>query len=98
MSTKEAYLDEIIKLIEDADSNETNVLEVLDMLRVCPLGFMDYDIAELIQLESDVSSYHQLPSGGGIFDETEVLVDGFRAIRRARDDYYLLQSRRKAKK
>lgn len=73
------------------------MLEALEVLKVCPAAFADPLSIELIGLESDASSYHVLPSGKGILDETLLVIEGFRAVRRASGDYYLWKARRKSK-
>ena len=93
-TTKAEYLDEILALLEESGIDFT-ILEALGMLSVCPAGFVDPLAMELIALESDASTYHILPSGKGILDEPLLVVEGFRAVRRARDDFYLWRARRK---
>jgi hypothetical protein len=95
-TTKNGYFNRISMLLKEA-SNDSSLLEVFQFLGVCPRGFVDDFTAGVVALESDAAAYHVLPSGGGIFDERAWLMDAFRAVRRARDDYYLWKYRKREK-
>lgn len=89
---KSEYFDEILTFLESGEGLYT-IIEALEALSVCPAGFVDLETASLVALESDAATYHILPSGGGIWDETEVLMEIFRAIRGARADFYIWSAR-----
>ena len=52
----------------------------------------------MVALESDASQYHVLPSGGGMLNEYEYIMEAFRAVRGATGDYYLWRSKKEAGK
>ena len=96
-TTKDGYFDQISLLLKD--TGETfSLLEAFGALGVCPRGFADEFSASIVSLESDAAQYHVLPSGGGVFDESEYLIEAFRAVRAATGDYYLWRSKKDSQK
>lgn len=91
---KSEYFDQVLEFLEKGEGSYT-ILEALDALGVCPASFVDLDTMQVVALESDAATYHVLPSGGGIFDETKTLMEIFRAVRRARSDFYIWQAQRR---
>lgn len=94
MTTKSEYFDHVLTFLEKGEGLYT-IVEALDALGVCSAGFVDLETARVVALESDAATYHVLPSGGGIWDETEVMMEVFRAVRGARSDFYVWKSQRK---
>jgi len=93
-TTKAEYFDEVLTFLNKGEGHYT-IIEALDALGVCAAGFVDLETARVVALESDAATYHVLPSGGGIFDETLVLMEIFRAIRGARADYYVWKGQKR---
>lgn len=94
VATKKAdYFSQISLLLKDAGEN-FSLLEAFGTLDVCPRGFVDDFSGWVVGLESDVSTYHVMPSGGGILDEPEWLLDAFRTVRKATGDYYLWREKK----
>lgn len=94
-TTKTEYFDLIRLYLEQSEERSVSLLEAFSMLNVCPYGLIDDFSTSIIALESDVSTYHVLPSGSGIYDEEAWLMDAFRSVRKARDDYYLWKHKMK---
>ena len=94
---KDEYFDHISLLLKQA--GETfSLLEAFSALDVCPRGFVDSFSNWVVELESDVATYHAMPSGGGVLDEPEWLLEAFRAVRKASGDYYLWRDKKAAMK
>lgn len=96
-TTKAAYFDRVLEGFLEPGTTLA-LEEVFEILEVCPAGFVDAFTSQVVQLESDASTYHVLPQGRGIFHETQRLMDAFRTIRAARDDFYAEEQRRRAAK
>jgi hypothetical protein len=96
-TTKDEYFNQISLLLKDCGEN-FSLLEAFGALNVCPYGFVDDFSSSIVALESDASQYHVLPSGGGIFNEPEYLMEAFRSVRAATGDYYIWRARKDAKK
>ena len=96
-TTKDEYFDLITGHLADSEERQISFLQAFQVLGVCPYGFIDEFAAWIVQLESDASTYHVLPSGGGVFDEEQWLMDAFRMVRKARGDYYLWKHAKKGK-
>ena len=96
-ATKRDYFDFIAETLEDPGSSLT-IEEALEILGVCPAGFVDAYTAEIVTLESDASAYNVLPHGKGVLHETRRTMAAFRTVRAARDDFYIEEARRKKRK
>lgn len=97
-TTKDEYFDLIRLYLEQSEERRVSLLEAFTMLDVCPHGFVNEFAAFIVALESDAATYHILPSGGGIYDEEQWLMEAFRSVRKARDDYYIWDIERKKRK
>jgi len=96
-TTKDEYFDLITGHLADAEERQVSFLEAFQVLGVCPYGFIDEFAGWIVQLESHASTYNTLPSGGGIFDEEQWLMDAFGIVRKGRDDYYIWKRATKGK-
>lgn len=94
-TTKAEYFDRISLLLKEAGEN-FSLLEAFGALDVCPRGFSDSFSMYVVDLESDVSQYHTMPSGGGILDEPEWLLHAFRSVRKASGDYYIWRDKKRS--
>lgn len=93
-TTKRDYFDQISLLLAETGESFT-LLEAFGALGVCPHGFVDGFSASVVSIESDASSYHVLPHGGGLLDQPAWLLDAMRAVRKASGDYYLWRAERR---
>lgn len=96
-TTKEEYFELISAHLRDSEEKQLSFLQAFQVLGVCPYGFIDEFSAHVVRLESHASTYHVLPSGGGLFDEEQWLMDAFAEVRRARDDYYIWRKQTRKK-
>jgi len=96
-TTKRQYFERAVASLQDPESSIT-IEDLFELLGVCPAGFVDEFTAAVVALESDASTYHVMPHGGGILDESGRLINAFREVRRARDDFYTEEQRRRAAK
>jgi len=54
---------------------------------VCLTGLIDFELGEIIDLESACHNYHCLPYAGGLFDQPIKLIETFNVIRATRNKY-----------
>lgn len=94
-TTKAEFFAWVTRTLEDPE-NTLSLEDVLDLLGVCPAGFVDTFTASIVALESHAATYHTLPHGRGILNETARTMAAFQEVRASRDDFYSEEQKRRA--